>query len=119
ILNEGGQNPTRKRIGTAEPHFALGWISKELDVANALLEFVECCDPTVEQCATIDRRLDSPGAAVEETNAECLLQAGDDFRDGRLSNAKFAGGLSHAAALHDREKDLEVAKAEAPADAIF
>ena len=48
-----------------------------------------------------------------------LLQAGDDFRDGRLSNAKFAGGLRHAATLHDREKDLEVAKAEAPADAIF
>jgi hypothetical protein len=36
-----------------------------------------------------------------------------------LSNAKFAGGLGHAAALHDREKDLEVAEAKAPADAIF
>ncbi len=104
---------------SAEPHFALGWISKELDVANTLFEFVECCDSTIEQCATIDCRLDSSGAAVEETNTECLFQAGDDFRDGRLSNAKFAGGLGHAAALHDREKDLEVAKAKAPADAIF
>jgi len=104
---------------SAEPHFALGWISKELNVADTLFEFVECCDSTVEQCATIDRRLDSPGAAVEEANAECLLQAGNDFRDGGLSNAKFAGGLGHAAALHDREKDLEVAKAEAAADAIF
>jgi hypothetical protein len=75
--------------------------------------------PTLEQCATIDRRLDPLRTPVEETDAECVLQAGNDFRDGRLGDTEFVGGLGHAAALHDRKKDLQVAKAEAPADAIF
>jgi hypothetical protein len=48
-----------------------------------------------------------------------VLQAGDDFRDGRLGDTEFVGGLGHAAAVHDREEDLQVAKAEAPADTIF
>src|SRR5437016_14373569 len=80
FLNKGSQEPARKRTGTADPHLAAGWIGKKLDVPHALFQFIESCDPTLEEGATIDGRLDALGAAVEETNAECVLQAGNDFR---------------------------------------
>ena len=119
FLNKGGQEPARKRVGTADPHVALGRISKGLDIADALFDFVGCCNPTLEQCATINRRFDPTRAAVEKTHVECVLQAGNDFLDGRLSNAEFFGGLGHAATLHDREKNLQVLKTQPPTDAIF
>ncbi len=84
-----------------------------------MLELVERCDPALEQRAAIDRRLDSLRAAIEKTNAECVLQAGNDLGDGRLGDAELGRGLGHAAGVHDREKNLQVAKAQATADAIF
>src|SRR3954470_4941188 len=73
FLNKRSQESARKRVGTADPHLALRRISKKLDVADALLEFVRRRHATLEQGATIDRRLDSFRTAVKQTNAECVL----------------------------------------------
>lgn len=83
------------------------------------LRFIECGDPALEKRTAIHGGLSSLRAPVKEADAERVLQAGDDFRNGGLRDAEFGGRLGHAAALHDREENLQVVEAQASAYARF
>ena len=48
-----------------------------------------------------------------------MLEAGDNVRNGGLSQSELGCGFGHAAALHDREKDLQVPEPQAPTDMVL
>jgi hypothetical protein len=96
-----------------------GWIGQEFDIFNSLLELVEYDMPALEQGAGIDSGFDTARAAVEQTHVERIFQAGDCFRHGRLGHPEMGCPLCHAAPLHHREKDMEIAQFEAATDSAF
>ena len=104
------------RIGAADRELAGRRISQELDVPNALLQFVKRDQAAFEQGIAIDRGLDTPSAAIQKPDAEGVFKIDDGFGNGRLRNTKLLGGLGHAAALDDREERVQVSEPQTPAD---
>ena len=68
---------------------------------------------------TVDRKCDPTRIAIEQTDRKHLLKASDDVRHGGLSEPELVRRLGHAAAVHDREKDLQVPKFKPAADMVF
>src|SRR5262249_15176070 len=116
LLDDIRQHARCERFGASDADFARARISEELDVANALLELVERDRAALEQGTAIHGRLDALGAAVEQPHAQRMLEVGDDLRNGGLRHPELCGRLGHAAALHDREEDMQVAQPQPTAD---
>src|SRR5215831_6505085 len=100
------------RFGTSDPYFSHQRICEKFDVPHALLQFIEYRDAALEQRVAVDRWLDAEWAAVEQSDAESVLQIGDHFRYGRLGDAQLLRRLAHAAALDNREKHMQIAQLE-------
>ena len=58
-------------------------------------------------------------AALEQGHAERSLQIGDHAGHCRLRHAQLGGGLRHAPALADGEKDMQVAQPDAATDLML
>ena len=70
----------------------------------------------LEQRLAIPSGLDALWGAIKKSYPERVLKIGDYFRHGRLRDAEVRGCLRHAAALHDREKQMQVPQFEPPAN---
>jgi hypothetical protein len=93
-------------------------IGKRRDVLNALPQFVEHCDASLDQRAAIRRRLYALPAAVEQAHAEGVFQICDRLGHGRLRHIEGGGRLPHAARLNDGQQNIHVSQFEAAADAV-
>jgi len=56
--------------------------------------------------------------ALEQADAERMFKVGDDLRYDGPGNGQLLRGFSQAFALHDSEKNMEVAQSDAPTDAL-
>ena len=72
----------------------------------------------IEEGTAVDGWLDAAPAAIQKAHPERLLEAGDGRRHDRLRDGEMVCRLRHAAPLHHREQDMQVAQFEAPADPI-
>ena len=108
----------RERGGTGDAYFARRRIGKELDVLDALPQFVECRKTATDEGAPVSRRFDSLRAAVEQRNANCMLKLGNRLRHDRHRDGKLAGRLGHAAGLHDGLEYVEIPQLDAAADPV-
>src|SRR5262249_23381454 len=57
--------------------------------------------------------------AIEQANAEGMLEIADDFRNRGLGDAEMRGGFRHAAALNHRDEHVQVAQLEPASDLAF
>jgi hypothetical protein len=103
-------------FGAPNLHLACCGIGQELDVPDALLQFIEYRSTASEQRATVHRRLNTVRTSIEQPHTERLLKIGDRFRNGGLGNSKMLSRLGHAAALSGREKCVQVPQLEPAAD---
>src|SRR5262245_44446601 len=81
------------------------------------MELVEHCGPALQQSAAIGSRLDALDAAIEEANAECMLELCNRSGNRRLGRRKKSGGLAHAAGLHHGHQNAQVVQADAALNA--
>jgi hypothetical protein len=58
-------------------------------------------------------------AAIEQSDANGMLEIGNGLRDGRLCDPKMGRGFGHAPELRDGRQDMQVAQFDAIADAPF
>ena len=86
------------------------------DGSYSLLQFIECRSGSLEQSTAVNRQFDTPRAAIEKSHADRVLEAGYQFRHGGLGDAKPKRRFCHAAALHDRDKYVQIPQLEAAAD---
>ena len=93
-------------------------VRKKLDLADACAQIIEDGDAPLEQCATVERRVDAFRSAIKETNAQRIFKVGDRLRYDRLCNRKTLGRLHHAAALGDSGQHAELSQLEAAADLL-
>jgi hypothetical protein len=84
-------------LGAADRQFADRRVLEELQLLHALLEFVEHGGPTPQQGITVERGLDALRVAIEQPQAEGVLEIGDRLRDRGLGHCELDRGLSHAA----------------------
>src|SRR5262245_58352312 len=89
------------------------------EVAKSLLQFIKCSNCAFDQRLTVYGRLDALSVSVKQAKTNCAFQTGNQFRYGGLRNAKLCGGLAHAAALNDGQKNLQIPKPQASADVGF
>ena len=94
-------------------------IGQELDILDALLEFVEHRDAAFEHRLRVDRRLDAARAAIEQADAEHVLEIRDRGRDRRLGHGELTCRLGHPARFHHGREDVEVAHPKTPPEAAF
>ena len=92
---------------------------QELDLPDTLLQFVECGEAAPEQGMAIARGLDAVRATFQKPHADGVLETGDYFRYGRLRHPKLGRGFRHAAALHDRDENMQITQLQAAADLAF
>ncbi len=109
----------RDRVVAPEPYLTDRRVGQELDVPDALLEFIEHRVAALQQRAAIHRGLDALRPAVEKPHTERVLKIADGLRHRRLGHVELLSRLGHAAPLHDRDEDVQIAHSEAPADPTF
>src|SRR6202008_3449897 len=73
-------------------------------------------EAALEESMAIDRRLDSLRTTVEQFDPDSVLEIGDHLRHAGLRYTEMRGRLGHAAALHDGEKEMQIAQPQAAAD---
>ena len=81
--------PNRQRI--SDRQLACRGIGQELDIPDALPQFIECRPAAREQSARVERWLDPARAAIEELHAQRMLQVGDDLRHSGMGNTEMRG----------------------------
>ncbi len=96
-----------------------GGIGEELDIRNALPQFVDDGASPADERETVGRRLNPLRIAIEETNAENGLHIGDRFGDRRLRYGEASAGFGNPALFHDGQQDIQVAQLEPAKDAII
>src|SRR4029077_16165665 len=93
-------------------------IVERRDILNALPQFVEHCDATLDERTAIRGRLDALPTPVKQAYTEGVLQVGNRFRNGRLRHVEGGCRLSHAARLNDGHQNVHVSQFEATADTV-
>src|SRR5262249_50165535 len=97
------RNETRShRLGAPNADLSGRWVGQELDLFDPLPQVVERGDGPFEQSTAIQCGLDALGSAIEETDAERVLDVGDRLRYSRLRHRELRRCLPHATALRDR-----------------
>lgn len=94
-------------------------LAQEFDVLDALPQLIECGLHARQQGATEWCGFDAARATVEQSHAQRCFKTSDNRRHRWLRDAQFGRGLSHAAALGDREEDVQLAQLEATTDVLF
>ena len=97
------------------PHRRIG---KRCQVLNALSQFVEHCDASLDERAAIRCRLDALPAAIEQAHAEGVFKMGDRRGNGGLRHIEGDRRLPHAAGLNDGEENIQVSQPETAADTV-
>jgi hypothetical protein len=92
---------------------------KELNIPDALLQFIEHGSTASEQRVTVHGRLNPLRASIKQPHTERLLKIGDRIGNSGLGNAKLSSRLGHAAALNSREECMQVPQLEPAADLTF
>jgi hypothetical protein len=96
------------RLRAADTQFARRRIGEKFDVPDPLPELVEHGEAAPDDRLAVLRRLDAPGAALEQPHAERMLEIGDRARDCRLRGAETLRRLRHAAGLDHRHEHAHV-----------
>src|SRR5215471_6481829 len=118
LPDDCGHEAWREPETASDPHLSNLQVGKGLDVLSRQPQIVEDGRSTIEQGSAVERGLDALGAALKQADAHGALQFPDRFGDGRLSRIEEGGCLVHAAGLHHRDQDVEVAQLDALADAV-
>jgi len=109
----------RNRPGTSNLQFARRRIGQKFNVPYSLLQLIECRPSARKQSATVDRGLDPLRIAIKQAHRKHVLKAGDNVRNGGLSQSELGSRFGHTAGLHNREKDLQVPESQASADMLL
>src|SRR5262249_52599105 len=115
-LDDLRQDRCRERFRTSDAQLTGCGIGQEFDVPAALLQFVERRHTAPQECASVDRRLDTVRPTIEQPHTEDVLEIRDHLGYGRMRDPKLSRGLGHAAMLHHRNEHVQVPKLEATAD---
>jgi hypothetical protein len=83
-FDDAGKERSYERLVTTDSHLSGGGVRQEVDLANTLPELVEGGGTAARQRAPVERGFDPLRTAVEEANAESVLEIGDRLRDGGL-----------------------------------
>jgi hypothetical protein len=83
-------------------------IGQELDAFHALMQFIEHGCTAAEQCAAVLSRLDASATAIEQTDAERMLQFGYRPRNGGLRCIEASRRPPHTAGLDDRHENMKI-----------
>ena len=92
------------------------WVAQKFDILYALPQFIEYGSRAFEQRLSVHGWLDTAWAAVEQSRVQCFFEIGNHFRHVWLRYAKLHGGASHAAVLHNREKQVQVPQGQTAAN---
>jgi hypothetical protein len=117
-IDDGGNEARGEMESAPDPHFSGLWVREKLDVLDALAQGIENSRSAVEQRATIPGRFNALAVAIEQANAERLLQFRDRSRNCGLRGIEPFGRLQHAARLYDRHEDIQVVQFHPASDAI-
>ena len=117
-IDDGGNEARGEMKSASDPHFSGLGVGEKLDVFDALTQSIEDGRSAVEQRATIPGRLNPFAVAIEQANAERMLQFRDRSRNSGLNGVQPFGRLQHAAGLHDRHEDIQVVQFHPASDAI-
>src|SRR5215217_645853 len=90
-----------------------------LDLSNALLQFVEHAQASPQQRAAVKSGLDTLGGAVEQANAEHMLEIGDGLGNHRPRDRETIRRLRHIPSLDDGQENMQVARLEPAANSIL
>ncbi len=118
MLRDRRQHTGQDDLGTADGEFTRRRVGEELDPLEPPAHLVEYVDGRLEQCPSIRRGLNPLGAAVEQTDAQRLLQLGNRLGDNRMRDGEPGGCLRHAAGFRHRKHDVQIAQTDATADTV-
>ena len=118
VLRDRGQHAGHRDLRAADAQFPGIGSGQEFELAQALPHLVEDGHAAFEQRLAIGGELDSLGAAVEQPDAQGMLQVGDGLGDDRVRDCEMRGGLRHAAPFGHGEHDMQVPQPDAAPDAI-
>ena len=93
------EQPVEYCLVTSESDFPKRRITEKLNVLYALTEVIKDGRGTVEQCATMDGRIDTLLTAIQETHAHRVFQFRDRARNRWLGRVEALRGLAHATSL--------------------
>src|SRR5262245_23059485 len=75
-LDDLREHGGRYRFGISDRQLACGGVGEELDIPDALPQLIECHPAAREQSLSIERRLDTARTAIEELDAQSVLEIG-------------------------------------------
>jgi hypothetical protein len=102
LIHDRRHEPGCHRFRASNSHLSDARIGQEIDLLDALPEFVERDVAVLEQSMCVDRGLDASGAAVKQTYPKHILQAGNRFRYRRLGHPEVTRPFGHTAPLYYR-----------------
>src|SRR5579862_2123788 len=117
-LDNGGHKSGSQHRVTSDAHVASRRIGEKFDILHAFSQLVKNGESPLEQRGAIDRWLGTMAIALKYAHAKHLLKVRDRLRYDGLGNGQMLRRLRHALALHDGEKDVEVAQPNAATNAI-
>src|ERR1041384_6730692 len=108
-----------ERFRTSDYDLAPGWIGNELDIANALSQFIERSPATYGERLSIRRRNHPFWRAVQKPNAKRVLEVGNHLRHRWCGNPEPRGSLGHATEIQHSKEHMEIAESQPPANLAF
>jgi hypothetical protein len=110
------QDRSCNRLLTSDPHLATRRTGHELNVSDSLFQLIENRNAPSYKGATIHRRLDALGSAVEEPDPKRVFKVGDHLGNGGLRNTELLRSLGHASMLNNCHEHVQIAELEPAAD---
>src|SRR5262245_29360715 len=89
-----------------------------LDLFYTLSQLIEDGDAALEEGVAVEGRLHTLWGAIKQADAECVFQIGNRLRHDGTRDCEAFGRLRHVALLNHGHEDMQVARLEAPTDAI-
>ena len=86
---------------------------------HGLPKLIEDDEAAIEKRPPVDSQIDAVRRAIEQADAQGMLQVGNRLGHDRVGDRKLPCGLGHVSALHDREQNMQVAQLEPPPDSII
>jgi hypothetical protein len=118
-VNHGCDYGGSKRFGGSNSQFTCRRIGEEIEILNALPQFIEYRDSALDEGATMRRRFDTLARAFQETHPEHMFELGNQFRDRGLGHVESACRFSHAASLDDSHQYIQIPQFEPTSEAII
>src|SRR5262249_48826764 len=117
-IDDGRDEACSERIGAADPRLAGRRVAEILNILDALPELFEGDDAAVHERAPIGRGLDPLRKAIEQRDADRVLEVRNCLRDDLHRNSELMGRLAHAACLRHGLEHVQVPQLDAASDPV-